>query len=993
MVVRRASNLAPMTEPQPVTVAGNRWNDLPAPAPDAGAAPVTVIIPHYRAEPQLAITLAGLALQDHPAESLEVIVVDDGSEPPLEIADPPRPVTVIHQPRDGFGAGRARNRGAAVAGGDILLFLDADMVPDPGWVSAHAAWHAAYRDLLTLGFRTHVDFDGIGPSDIGQRPISALVADRPTQAPEWIEAHMTRTGDLTGDQDDLFRVVTAGNFGIRRDLFERIGGFDERFTSWGAEDTELGYRAFTAGALLVPVRSAHCWHQGLAGGLPDDHEARSLDVQRARAGHLIAHHGFRRSVPGRSYEVPRLAVHIDPAGTSEELLQSAERVLASRWHDLQVVLDIDPTGLDGQWLIAQLGQDPRVVFGSPSPAVPVHLEMRPGARIREDTIGGLLERVKEVGTAAVLLGGNEVARLFTTRARARAEGLGGSRWFGEAVRLFGTVTIDGRDIGWSAAGADDRPAGALRRKVAADSTLDKIWRRAKAVRSPREAASVVRWLANALRYRITGRTVLPPVSRIGAADEVVPTSDRPLGVAIGASGSRASRILAVSSRVVPWRASAAERLDLLLVDEPIDLTDDGGPAVLALSGPDAIDGPAVVPAVDPEEINPIRWPLAPSRGPVLVPGAGTAWDALPAALSELGGAVTVLAERGRRIPSEPSSLERVDDPVWAARDATHAVDLPILHRGAVERAAHLVTLAAAGVVVRVVDPEPELRGLLGGDLYEAVTVPHIPGDPTERELLGVRQRRAALRDHSLPARVRQLVDLAGLAPLEAPPVSVILSTNRPDYLETCLAAVARQTYPRIELVLALHGGGFGGSVEPLIGELGLPAQVVRVAHEMTLGDALNMAVTASSGTLITKFDDDDHYGADHVWDLVLAREYSRAQLVGKAAEFVYLEGTGVTVRRFAGRAESYTTTIGGGALLVARHDLDEAGGWRRIPRRVDRALVEDIERAEGRVYRTHGFGYVLVRHGKGHTWEEGDQYFLDQADDRRPGLALEWAGV
>ena len=39
----------------------------------------------------------------------------------------------------------------------------------------------------------------------------------------------------------------------------------------------------------------------------------------------------------------------------------------------------------------------------------------------------------------------------------------------------------------------------------------------------------------------------------------------------------------------------------------------------------------------------------------------------------------------------------------------------------------------------------------------------------------------------------------------------------------------------------------------------------------------------------TKVDDDDRYGPEHIWDLVLARQFSGATVVGKGAEFVYLE--------------------------------------------------------------------------------------------------------
>jgi GT2 family glycosyltransferase len=968
-------------------VAGNRWNDLERPAADAGAdASVSVVIPHYRSEAKLAVTLVGLAGQHHPIDQIEVIVVDDGSDPPLAIDSPPIPVTVLHQPRDGFGAGRARNLGARHASHDIVLFLDADMVPDPGWVRAHAGWHAAYRDLLTVGFRTHADLDGLPVADGGR--IVELLGDRPTQVPEWIEKHMERTEELTSEDDDLFRVVTAGNFGISKALFGRIGGFDERFTSWGAEDTELGYRAFTAGAVLVPVRDAHCWHQGLAGGTPDDHEAKSLEIQRARAGHLIAHHGFRRTVAGRSYEVPRLAVLVSASGDAEAVLETIERVLASRWHDLSVSIDWAGGLDDGEWLAAQFGMDPRVrAFAHP--ATPMHLELSAPATLREDSIGLLLERAAGHGTAEVVGDGKTLARFFTTRARSRAQAISHDDWFSRAGQLFSKTVVDGRDLGFGAA-TGAQTAGPVLRKFQQGSTLDKLWRRVKIVRSPSEAAKVVRWLAAAVRYRVTGRTSLPSVRRSLGPSAVIPTSDRPLGVEIGTSGESAAGLLGASRRVAP--VSVDRRVDLEVHDGPPAGDDHSLPRVW-LSGQGAVPLVARVPAFDAEATNPIGWPAEPEGPPVVVPGRGTAWDALESALRPLTPRPIVTVERGRDVPVRPAGLEVVDDVFARARLAPRVLDLPELHRSAPARAAHIAQLAASGAVVGAIDIGDDVAAMLGPDLAAAVLSGSGDLDATAREAVSVRQRRAALRDHSLGARVRQLVAHADLAPIEVPPVSVLAATNRPDYLPHLLAAVSAQNYPRLELVLALHGGGFGGEVEALIRDVSVPVQVVRVAHEMTLGDALNLAVSASSGTLLTKFDDDDHYGADHVWDLVLAKEYSRAQLVGKAAEFVYLAETDATVRRFAGRAESFTTTIGGGALLIARHDLDEAGGWRRVPRQVDRALVEDVERAGGIIYRTHGFGYVLVRHGQGHTWVEGDQYFLDQADAQQPGLALEWAGV
>ncbi len=56
-------------------------------------------------------------------------------------------------------------------------------------------------------------------------------------------------------------------------------------------------------------------------------------------------------------------------------------------------------------------------------------------------------------------------------------------------------------------------------------------------------------------------------------------------------------------------------------------------------------------------------------------------------------------------------------------------------------------------------------------------------------------------------------------------------------------------------------------------------------------------------------------------------------------------------------------------------------------------MLKDVDDAGGRVYRTHGFGFILNRHGTGHTWTVDTDYFLTRADAQWRGLALEAAEV
>lgn len=85
---------------------------------------ISIVIPFYKHKNKLLATLASLREQTY--QDVEVIIVDDGNEPPLSLDSN---VRIIHQAH--AGAAVARNTGASVAKEEYLLFLDADIVMEP----------------------------------------------------------------------------------------------------------------------------------------------------------------------------------------------------------------------------------------------------------------------------------------------------------------------------------------------------------------------------------------------------------------------------------------------------------------------------------------------------------------------------------------------------------------------------------------------------------------------------------------------------------------------------------------------------------------------------------------------------------------------------------------------------------------------------------------------------------------------------------------------
>lgn len=315
-------------------VPGNRWDLLPPP-PDP-APPVGVVVCHYEQHRELERTVAALhAQRPRPAS---IVVTDDGSAVPPDAARlaGPVPVRVVTQPDRGFRAAAARNRGAAASTGDLLVFLDADTCPAPGFLAALLRRVAVSPDVLAVGRRRHVDLAAGGGDPAG----APLLGD-----PEWLARGYRDSRDLLDADGRSFRFVISALLACSRTLFDDLGGFDERFVGYGGEDWDLGYRAWNAGAVLVHEPGAVGWHDGpdRAGrdaGRTDGDAARvTKDAETARLARLIPEPLTRGApLPGA---VPDVRVDLGPVPTAAGLVRLAHSLLRQTHRDLRFRLSDD----------------------------------------------------------------------------------------------------------------------------------------------------------------------------------------------------------------------------------------------------------------------------------------------------------------------------------------------------------------------------------------------------------------------------------------------------------------------------------------------------------------------------------------------------------------------------------------------------------------------------------------------------------------------------
>lgn len=259
------------------------------------ARPLDVVIVNWNAGEQLAACLSSLAACDD-AAALRVVVVDnastDGSADGLERLDLQRSglaVTVLRN-AENLGFARACNQGAALGTAEAILFLNPDTeVSRDGIGEARAVLEADARTGL-VGARL-VDEAGATHRTCARAPTGlslvahALFLDR--VLPGRVPPHFR----LDWDHADTRPVdaVMGAFLMIRRPLFVRLGGFDERFFVYW-EDADLCARAAQAGFAVCHAARAVIRHRG-QGTTEAVKDRRLFYFLRAQALYAEKHHG------------------------------------------------------------------------------------------------------------------------------------------------------------------------------------------------------------------------------------------------------------------------------------------------------------------------------------------------------------------------------------------------------------------------------------------------------------------------------------------------------------------------------------------------------------------------------------------------------------------------------------------------------------------------------------------------------------------------------
>ncbi|MES2129257.1 MAG: glycosyltransferase family 2 protein [Pseudomonadota bacterium] len=263
---------------------------------------ISVVVTTYNRPDALSTVIEALFAQHD--KDFEIIIADDGSTANTKAcidalaARAPMPLAHVWQPDEGFRAAMARNRGTLAAKGEYIVFLDGDCVPQADFIARHR--RLARRGYLVSGSRVLLSEAFTGrvlaeKIDLQTLPLGQKLSLRS-------QGHINKVLQLLAKWPDLWREsrcfswrrIKSCNLGVWRSDLELVNGFDESFTGWGHEDSDLVVRLFNAGVMRKDGAFAtevfHLWHREAQRSAESSNKA--LVVERAANGTIRAIKGL-----------------------------------------------------------------------------------------------------------------------------------------------------------------------------------------------------------------------------------------------------------------------------------------------------------------------------------------------------------------------------------------------------------------------------------------------------------------------------------------------------------------------------------------------------------------------------------------------------------------------------------------------------------------------------------------------------------------------------
>ncbi|MFN8769985.1 MAG: glycosyltransferase [Neisseriaceae bacterium] len=241
---------------------------------------ISIILATYNWDRALDIILDNLQRQIKNRDNIEIVIADDGSNADtIKVikkyqAQSSQIKHVWHEDM-GFRKPVILNRAVAESKGDYLIFLDGDCIPFPDYINEHlnleekGYFIAGNRVLLSQKFTQHIlDNPCIVNNIIKWRLFNWIIAKLFKSVNKIFPRIKLNSGKLSQWRyrgGTNWRYPKGCNFALHREAFIAVNGFDESFSGWGHEDSDLFVRLLHLGVRIKNGRFAipvlHLWHK------------------------------------------------------------------------------------------------------------------------------------------------------------------------------------------------------------------------------------------------------------------------------------------------------------------------------------------------------------------------------------------------------------------------------------------------------------------------------------------------------------------------------------------------------------------------------------------------------------------------------------------------------------------------------------------------------------------------------------------------------------
>ena len=208
---------------------------------------ISVVVPTYNRAHDIERNIPLLCSQSLDPNKYEVIISDNNStdstkEVVTKLSATYKNLHYVHAKKK--GAAVARNKGAEIARGPIILFLDDDMIPN--------------KDLLEQHLKQYEDttVDGV----LGYFDIELAKGDNKIFTQFLAKSEVQNEFPFKDKSVIDFRYFYTGNVSVKKSHFDHVGGFDEGYAQYGVEDIDLGYRLYLEEAKIVFCKKAYSIH-------------------------------------------------------------------------------------------------------------------------------------------------------------------------------------------------------------------------------------------------------------------------------------------------------------------------------------------------------------------------------------------------------------------------------------------------------------------------------------------------------------------------------------------------------------------------------------------------------------------------------------------------------------------------------------------------------------------------------------------------------------